>query len=58
MAQISLFASYKGRHADKKSQGVIAPAVTVATTFVEKIVSVASQTADNKNRLAVQNVIV
>jgi hypothetical protein len=49
MARISLFASYQGRRADKKPQGVSSlPAVTVATTFVEKIVSFASQTADDE----------
>jgi hypothetical protein len=49
MARISLFASYQGRRADKKPQGVSSlPAVTVATTFVEKIVSFALQIADNE----------
>jgi hypothetical protein len=52
MARISLFASYQGRRADKKPQGVSSlPAVTVATiatTFEEKIVPIASQTADDE----------
>ena len=44
MARMSLFASYERRRADKKPQGVThLSAVTVATTFVEKMVAIASE---------------
>lgn len=48
MARMSLFASYQKRREEKKPLGASCTAlsaVTVATTFVEKMVSIASQTS-------------